>query len=72
MIELGRFGVWASMNGMTAAPAAGFAQRVEAGGYGKPVEAMRAPMEALRRAGYAAPSPPEPPRTATAALGPNA
>ena len=149
-MQLGRIGVWASMDGMTAAAAAGFAQRVEAWGYGalwvpesrgrnvlvisswllantkaltiatgianiyardpqasaagqlalaeqsggrfllglgvshvplveglrghiygKPVEAMRAYVEAMRRASYAAPPPPEPPRTMIAALGPN-
>jgi probable F420-dependent oxidoreductase len=33
-MQIGRLGVWASMDGMTAASAAGFAQRVEAWGYG--------------------------------------
>ncbi len=33
-MHLGRLGVWASMDGMTAAAAASFAQRVEAWGYG--------------------------------------
>jgi len=33
-MPLGRLGVWASMDGMTAAAAASFAQRVEAWGYG--------------------------------------
>ena len=33
-MQLGRLGVWASMDGMTAAAAASFAQRVEAWGYG--------------------------------------
>src|SRR5438128_839607 len=33
-MQLGRLGVWASMDGMTAAAAASFAQRVEGGGYG--------------------------------------
>ena len=33
-MPLGRLGVWASMDGMTAATAAGFAQRVEDWGYG--------------------------------------
>src|SRR5206468_8126158 len=39
--------------------------------YSKPVEAMRAYVEAMRRASYAAPPPPEPPSTVIAALGPN-
>jgi probable F420-dependent oxidoreductase len=34
MNQLGRLGVWASMDGMTATAAAGFAQRVESWGYG--------------------------------------
>src|SRR5262249_50141488 len=34
VMPLGRFGVWASMDGMTAAAAAAFAQRVEGWGYG--------------------------------------
>jgi probable F420-dependent oxidoreductase len=33
-MQIGRLGVWASMDGMTAVAAAGFAQRVEAWGYG--------------------------------------
>src|SRR4051812_46361016 len=33
-MNLGRLGVWASMDGMTAAAAAAFAQRVEGLGYG--------------------------------------
>src|SRR5947207_8043447 len=33
-MQLGRLGVWAAMDGMTAAAAAAFAQRVEAWGYG--------------------------------------
>ena len=148
-MALGRLGVWASMDGMTAAAAAGFAQRVEGWGYGalwvpesrgrnvlvisawllantrtltvatgianiyardpqatasgqlalaeqsggrfqlglgvshvplveglrghkygKPVETMRGYLEAMRRASYAAPPPPETPRTVIAALGP--
>jgi len=149
-MELGRLGVWASMDGLTAADAAGFATRVEGWGYdtlwvpesrgrnvlvisswllaatktltiatgianiyardaqasaagqmalaeqsggrfllglgvshvplveglrghryGKPVETMRGYLEAMRRATYAAPAPPEPPKTVIAALGPN-
>ena len=149
-MELGRLGVWASMDGMTAADAAGLATRIEGWGYGalwvpesrgrnvlvisswllaatktltiatgianiyardaqasaagqmalaeqsggrfllglgvshvplveglrghrygKPVETMRGYLEAMRRATYAAPAPPEPPKTAIAALGPN-
>ena len=34
MMPLGRLGVWASMDGMSAAAAAGFAERVEGWGYG--------------------------------------
>jgi hypothetical protein len=112
VIQLDRIGVWASMNGTTAA-ATGCPQRVQAGDYGAPglpesggrnvakqsgecllfglgvshvplvaglhghiygkrVETMRAHMEAMGRASYAAAPPPEPPRTGTAALGPNA
>jgi len=149
-MKLGRLGVWASMDGLTAADAAGFATRVEGWGYGalwvpesrgrnvvvisswllaatktltiatgianiyardaqasaagqmalaeqsggrfllglgvshvplveglrghrygKPVETMRGYLEAMRRATYAAPAPPEPPKTVIAALGPN-
>jgi len=149
-MPLGRLGVWASMDGMTAAKAAAFAQRVEGWGYGalwvpesrgrnvlvlssfilastktltvatgianiygrdaqatasgqkalaeqsggrfllglgvshvplveglrghrygKPVETMRGYLEAMQRATYAAPPPPETPRTVLAALGPN-
>jgi probable F420-dependent oxidoreductase len=33
-MELGKLGVWAGMDGMSAAQAVAFAQRVEAGGYG--------------------------------------
>lgn len=148
-MALGRLGVWASMDGMTAAAAAGFAARVEGWGYGalwvpesrgrnvlvisgwllantrtltiatgianiyardaqasaagqlalaeqsggrfllglgvshapmveglrghkygKPVETMRGYLEAMRRASYAAPPPPETPKTVIAALGP--
>src|SRR6266581_2253724 len=38
--------------------------------YGKPVATMRAYLEAMRAATYAAPPPPEPPPTIVAALGP--
>ena len=38
--------------------------------YGKPVATMRAYLEAMRRAPYIAPPPPEPPLTILAALGP--
>lgn len=38
--------------------------------YGKPVATMRAYLEAMRAAPYAAPEPPEPPLTVVAALGP--
>jgi probable F420-dependent oxidoreductase len=38
--------------------------------YGKPVATMRAYLEAMRAATYAAPPPPEPPLTVIAALGP--
>ena len=38
--------------------------------YGKPVETMRDYVDAMRRAGYAAPRPPETPKTLIAALGP--
>src|SRR6266852_4546379 len=38
--------------------------------YGKPVATMRAYLEAMRSATYAAPPPPEPPSTIIAALGP--
>jgi probable F420-dependent oxidoreductase len=38
--------------------------------YGKPVPTMRAYLEAMRAAPYAAPAPAEPPRTVLAALGP--
>ena len=148
-MELGRLGVWASLDGMSAAAAAAFAQRVEGWGYsalwvpesrgrnvlviagwllansktltvatgianmyardaqasaagqlalaeqsggrfllglgvshvplveglrghtyGKPVETMRAYLEATRRATYAAPAPAETPKTVIAALGP--
>ncbi|MGH7353986.1 MAG: TIGR03620 family F420-dependent LLM class oxidoreductase [Candidatus Rokuibacteriota bacterium] len=148
-MDLGRLGVWASMDGMTAAAAAGFAQTVEGWGYGalwlpesrgrnvlvlagwllahtktltiatgianiyardaqataagqlalaeqsggrfllglgvshvplveglrghvygKPVETMRGYVAAMRRAPYAAPPPPEAPKTVIAALGP--
>ena len=148
-MPLGRLGVWASMDGMTAAAAAGFAERVEGWGYGalwvpesrgrnvlvisgwllahsrtltvatgianiyardaqasaaaqlalaeqsggrfllglgvshvpmveglrghkygKPVATMRGYLEAMRRASYAAPPPPETPKTMIAALGP--
>src|SRR5438132_12213855 len=33
-MELGKLGVWLGMDGMSAAQAAAFAKRVEAGGYG--------------------------------------
>lgn len=148
-MQIGRLGVWASMDGMTAAEAAQFARRVEALGYGalwvpesrgrnvfvlsawllagtktltvatgianiyardpqasasashalnelsggrfllglgvshvplveglrghiygKPVETMRAYLEGMRRASYAAPAPPEQPQTVIAALRP--
>ncbi len=149
MMDIGRLGVWASMDGMTATEAAEFARRVEALGYGalwvpesrgrnvyvlsawllvatktlivatgianiyardpqasasashalnelsggrfllglgvshvplveglrghtygKPVETMRAYLEGVRRATYAAPAAPEPPQTVIAALRP--
>lgn len=38
--------------------------------YGKPVATMRAYLEAMAKAGYAAPMPAEPPQTVLAALGP--
>ena len=38
--------------------------------YGKPVETMRDYVDAMRRASYAAPRPPEAPKTVIAALGP--
>ncbi|WP_119421199.1 TIGR03620 family F420-dependent LLM class oxidoreductase [Desertibaculum subflavum] len=38
--------------------------------YGKPVATMRAYLEAMDKAGYAAPMPAEPPKTVLAALGP--
>jgi probable F420-dependent oxidoreductase len=38
--------------------------------YGKPVATMRAYLEAMGKAPYSAPPPPEPPRTLVAALGP--
>ena len=148
-MDLGRLGVWASMDGMTAAAAAGFAQHVERWGYGalwlpesrgrnvlvlaswllahtktltiatgianiyardaqataagqlalaeqsggrfllglgvshvplveglrghvygKPVATMRGYVAAMHRATYAAPPPPEAPKTVIAALGP--
>jgi probable F420-dependent oxidoreductase len=148
-MQIGRLGVWASMDGMTAAAAADFARRVESWGYGalwvpesrgrnvyvlsswllastrtlviatgianiyardpqasasaqhalneqsggrfllglgvshvplvegvrghtygKPVETMRAYLEGMRRATYAAPAPPETPKTVLAALRP--
>src|SRR5436190_9909070 len=148
-MQLGKLGVWAPMDGMTAAEGAAFAQRVEGWGYaalwlpesrgrnvlahsawllaktekliiapgianiyardpmamangqrglneqpggrfllgigvshrpsveglrghnyGKPVTTMRAYLEAMQAATYAAPPPPEPPLTIVAALGP--
>lgn len=39
--------------------------------YGKPVATMRAYLEAMKRASYTSPAPPEPPKTVLAALGPN-